>query len=126
MDVKKLIINIIAKLTIGFKDKEDLLAKKIVQDLEQLKDYPNTDFVDNILAPLLKTEYKIHVSFGFKDPVDNSFLTFKSASEKWLESRKNINFFSRLGLTRVVNHWSKILDSTFNKSKTFSAKWQNI
>ena len=60
--VQKLTINIIAKLTIGFKDKEDLLAKKTVQDLEQLKVCPDTDFVNNILAPLLKAEHKVPVS----------------------------------------------------------------
>ena len=80
MGVQKLIINIIAKLTIGFKDKEDLLAKKIVQDLEQLKDYPDTDFVNNILAPLLKTEHKVPVKIACMEKLNviNSIIGLKS------------------------------------------------
>lgn len=66
------------------------------------------------------------VSLSFRDPADNSLLTFKGASERWLESRKRLSFLSRPGLARVVGFWGKVLDSSFNRSKVFSARWENI
>lgn len=125
-EVQKLIINIIAKITIGFKDKEDILVKQLIDNLWQLKDSNDAEYVNSVLAPLLKAEYRVPVSFSFRDPTDNSLLTFKAASERWLESQRQISFLSRPELARVVDFWGKVLDSSFNRSKVFSARWQNI
>lgn len=45
-DARKLIIDIVARLTVGFPDKSDLLGKRIVDDLEQMGESPDTEFIN--------------------------------------------------------------------------------
>lgn len=82
LSIQRLVIELIIKLTIGFKDNENTLALKIIKDLEPLKYKKDIDFVNNILTPLLKAEKKIPVSFDFKDKSCNTYYTFENAIDQ--------------------------------------------
>lgn len=82
LTIKKLVINLIIKLTIGYPENERALAKRIIEDLDFLKDKRDIEFVNNILTPLLKAENKIPVSFDFYDSSHKTYYTFGEAIDQ--------------------------------------------
>jgi hypothetical protein len=89
LEVKTLIIKLIIKLTIGFKENETALAKRIIEDLEDLQSKRNDESVNiedikahmmymhnSVLTPLLKAQDKIPVSFDFLNKKANSHVIF--------------------------------------------------
>lgn len=82
LTIKKLVINLIIKLTIGYPENETVLAKRIIEDLDFLKDKRDIEFVNNILTPLLKAENKVPVSFDFYDTAHKTYYTFGGAIEQ--------------------------------------------
>lgn len=82
LTIKKSIIDLIIKLTIGFEDNETELAKLIIEDLEILKDKRDIEYVNNILTPLLKAENKLPVSYDFIDENAKTYHTFAGSIEE--------------------------------------------
>jgi len=80
LNIERMIVELIIMLTIGFKDNEDILSKRIIEDLDLLQHKKDNDYVNNILTPLLKAEKKVPVSFDFINK--NTYYTFASAIEQ--------------------------------------------
>ena len=126
IEIKKLIINLIIKLTIGYQKNETILAKRIIEDLELLKDKKDIEFVNNILTPLLKAENKVPVSFDFLNSEGNTYYTFASAIEQCSESPQNNNFLSRPELAGVMRNFKKVVNPHYNDHKLFISNWKQV
>jgi hypothetical protein len=122
--IKKNVIEVIIKLTIGYEINEDILAKKIIEDLDTLKDKRDIEFVNNILTPLLKAENKVPVSFDFFDESSNTYYTFKNAIEQCSESPKSNNFLAKPEFTNVARHLQKVVGKKYNAHKILFSDWK--
>ena len=121
---KSLIINLIIQLTINDASRETILAKQIIDDLDQLKNKKDIEFVNNILTPLLKAECKVPVCFDFVDTIKNTYLTFTKLSDEGKDSARYYNFLSRPELSEVSKHFSAHVSRSHNDHKLLISKWK--
>ena len=126
LNIKRLVIKLIIKLTLGFEENENALAKRIIKDLEPLKDKKDIDFVNNILTPLLKAEKKISISFDFFDKKMQTFHTFTNAIEECRDSPKVDNFLSYPLYSNIIPHLERIVGRSYNSQKMIISDWKPI
>lgn len=126
LEVKKLVIRLIIKVTIGYPENEKVLAQKIIKDLEYLEKKRDIGFVNNILTPLLKAENKTPVSFDFYDENSQSYYTFGGAIEQCSESPRKDNFLSKPEFACISKHFAETIDREYNSRKLLTSKWKSI
>lgn len=126
LTIKRLVIKLIIKLTLGFEKNENLLAKRIIKDLEPLKEKKDIDYVNNILTPLLKAEKKVPISLDFFDNKSQGYYTFSHAIEKCMDSPKVDNFLSNPYFSSVIPALESVVSENYNSQKLLISDWKPI
>jgi len=63
VEYKKIIVQLILKLTSGHNKSETTLANRIIKDINELAEYQDDFFINDVLLPFIKNEHTLPVSF---------------------------------------------------------------